>query len=643
MSIKFLRKHDNEYEYPQIYLLAFIDPSLEYLIFRFQVFWIVIFRGLSTLNHGQSRYMVLEAEMDEECKPLLSSGTLISDDPVGNSTKPRHSYVEPSETSVSGMSESFPSTVASESDPRSLITIEAGNFNGEVAVPEEVRRIRETRELNSHLKWYQKPSVGIICCLITIHSISDALFVSPILNMTLDKVCQSIQIGAMNEAQGVSISQNRDNCDPQLLQSIASDISSKSMFVTAILNTLMAGKWGELSDRFGRIHVFTCVGAIKLLTNIGQAYFVLPGTRFSKYGIITTSCLSALSGGIFALLANANSYVSDIVEPENRSVSIGRVMSTLYVTIGAGFILASLMVKFGGGSDQIPVYASLALCLLFVTLCLTVVVEPRHKDALRDSRRHHAQRRKSFHSDFQDRSASGANGLRKYYEYYMSHMLDIISPVKKLWLPKDPNSGSLVPRYMVLLLVLIDVATLASTAAMMPALVLYTTYKFGWQTEQIGYFVSLTGIAKASVLIVIVPVLVNKVHKHFKSREDAIDNVDIFFVRVAVTAVALGTLLLMLGGGYLHVIIVFAGLQSMGAAASPTIQSAILKYCDRSMTGQVFGGIALVRSASMVIIPPLILSIYSATIGTKPLAFVLVPLACSLTALASSLLLREPN
>ncbi|KAL3236568.1 uncharacterized protein RNJ42_01662 [Nakaseomyces bracarensis] len=505
-------------------------------------------------------------------------------------------------------------------------------------ISSELLRIKENQERHSHFSWYQRPSLLIICTLVMFFALAETLYMTPIVIITKDKICRSLSTGEISN-------DSPPDCDPVRLQVILSEITSKSLILSGIISTFMAGKMGELSDRYGRVHVFIYIGLIRLIGNAAHIYALWPSTPYYKWFIIIAASLNAFSGGMYAIIANANSYLSDITNPENRSVSFGRVVSVLFATMGGGFLIGSNIVTLFHGNNFAPVYFALGCSTLFIIMCVFFVTETRHEQSLKDSQEVF-HRRLSQHRERLDSQVSSSGTycysqkLYVYSHFYATQLLQLLAPVKTLWIPRDEITGSARNRYTVVLLLVIDIAYMCSTTASMPALILFTTYMFDWQTVEIGYFVSFSGITRALILLLISPYFVSFLKKIYKVSIEKVDLIDMTSIRISMIAIVCGILMIITNPHSVNTVIYYASFQAFSALLSPTIQSAIVKYCPKDKTGLCFGGMALIRSLSMLVFPPLLLSIYGSTVSTSPAAFMYVPLLVSSLAVAFSFLIR---
>lgn len=559
--------------------------------------------------------------MDEEASPLLSSSGITPE-----SMQQRDEVREIIDEGFEYVTEQTGITIL-----ESVVTDEPREED-----TEEMRWLREVRLKHRHLSRFQKPSLAILCFLLALVCLSETLCITPMIELTMNKVCEGILHADIQRDSLLDV-----QCDPKKVQSIVSEINSNSLILAGIIGTFMAGRWGELSDRIGRVPVFAYMACIRVIGNSLHMYTLAPSTPYHKWGIIAAASVSYLGGGMLALLANGNSYISDTVNPEHRAISMSIMMSAVYATMGFGPMLGAIIVKQFSGQDFLPIYLSITIGLLAALLCFTVVQEPRHEDALKLSQLTFTERRQSISSTMSNATNTSTfpGRITNYSKYQILHFLDLFSSVKKLWL-KPTAQGSLIPRYTVLLLLALDVLFLSVTAACAPALVLFATYKYNWRAVELGYFISVAGLGRAAVLLIISPLLLHLLKKVYKPLHESIDQIDIICIRISVVFLTLSILTVLLGKEHEGSLYACATLQALTAFCSPTVQSAIIKYCSKRFTGQYFGGMALIRSGVMLIVPPTLLKIYGATVAFKPELFLYIPLACGFCAIVLSFFLQ---
>ncbi|CCF59082.1 hypothetical protein KAFR_0G00490 [Kazachstania africana CBS 2517] len=494
----------------------------------------------------------------------------------------------------------------------------------------ELQRLREeARSQHRHLSLLLRPSLSVVSILVILFCLSEMLFVTPLISLSMSKVCQHLTTDEGN------------TCNPQEVQELLSDISSKNMIISGIVSTFMAGKWGQISDRYGRIHVFSWITLIRILGNLLHVFSVSSYVHFHIWFIIATTAIAAFSGGMFAMSGNVSSYITDIIDSGNRATSMSIVSSTMHATVGLAPFIGSMLIKANNGNEVTAIYAATISSAILILLCNFAVTEPRHKEALEISQMSFKKRQdkiKNKHIENLSDSFDLFTRFKHYVNYYTRQLLDLLAPLKKLWLKKS-KSGSLIPRYNVLLMLVIDTSLLCAMAGMMPSLVLFTTYKYEWKAVELGYLISFGGLCNAIVLSLVSPYFFKYLKKTLPTLSHSVDKVDIIAMRLSLCFVLLSLIILIKFNDQPYAIFIFLIIRSLGSIGTPTAQASIIKYYIEN-TGQIFGAIALLHSLCTLITPPLMLKIYGDTVSFKPEYFIYVPTIAILGSLGLTFLLR---
>jgi MFS family permease len=129
--------------------------------------------------------------------------------------------------------------------------------------------------------------------------------------------------------------------------------------IFAFAQLTSAPLWGRLSDRLGRRPVI--LGSLLL----SAAAFVLfgftariPGDALSLALLFASRFIQGVGGGTTGVL---QAYVSDSVEPEQRTRALGWVTAATSAGVMVGPLIGSLAVRLG---DEAPGYIAAGLCLL---------------------------------------------------------------------------------------------------------------------------------------------------------------------------------------------------------------------------------------------------------------------------------------
>ncbi len=498
----------------------------------------------------------------------------------------------------------------------------------------------ESQTYFQKLKWYVRPSKKVIYLILSIHTLSFTILMGPLMMLMLDNICTSHMKkvfpkptchhgGHMNMAANHTKRMDMGNgpstlptngptyrCKYEDAQKVLSNVQSTLSIISGVLGFTLSGKFGQFSDRFGRVFVFKIFAVINLLHTVGLLmYFMLNEKTFNSAFLISVSSVGYFSGGIMTLLANGNSYLNDIVLSRERTFSISLLMSFVYAMLGVGPLLGSLLVKLTHGNNLAPLVASLVFGIISAILIFTIMVETRHPEArkLAQERYEIKNNRHMNHSH---------NVILRILMVQYDYILSFFRPMKRLWIPKTMRHGSTIPRYNVITLILVDVFNMASTVGTFHVVILYCMLKYKWSSVEIGYYMSMGGFGRAAVLLFIAPVFLKILEKKFgyKIITNSVDKLDKTSIMVSLIFVFLSSLSIFIFDSS-FVVYLSSVLQSLSGLVSPTIQSSVIKYSNKTEAGEMFGAMALVRHLAMLIMPVFFLQIYSRTVDINPLIF----------------------
>ncbi|KAH3684879.1 hypothetical protein WICPIJ_004141 [Wickerhamomyces pijperi] len=517
---------------------------------------------------------------------------------------------------------------ASESEETDPLLVANGS---ETAVLEDTETdaellLREHRAHTLTLPWNQRPTTLLICLTTSLFFIAMGISISAKISVFLQKICDHL-----------TKTHDLTDCHDSSVQKTASSMQSGLLLVKGTVSCLMSGKLGELSDRHGRKPIFIVIGVLTCVSKFFDLYLLWPTTPFSYFLFFTSNVIEGLGGGVSLVLSLANSYITDIVDPHKRNVSMGYVMGSFFTGIAMGPLLGSVIVKWFKDTF-LPLWIDAALSVLFLLSVLFVVPESRSLKLRRRSQSMHFQRRASFASQISMESNTTELSPLHYVKLFFKEMFHSLG---LLWLPKHSKLGY-IPRYNVIILLFIDVMNMLVVQSIGSALVLYTTYRFNWSAVTIGYFISASGIGKALVLYTIAPFLLPFMKKQMRESTTSLDNADRFLVYIVALSELIHPLLIAVAttSGAVFASVIFG---CFGALSSPVIQSSITKYIPESKMGELFGAIALIKNSLSMFGPPLFLYIYSNTVDTYPQAVFYFAVFLLTVSLGSATFLKVVN
>jgi MFS transporter, DHA1 family, tetracycline resistance protein len=236
---------------------------------------------------------------------------------------------------------------------------------------------------------------------------------------------------------------------PKLIESFTEDTASAAhvvgLFATswAVMQFLFSPLLGALSDRFGRRPVV-------LLSNLGLGldYLVMalaPGLAVLFLGRL-------ISGMTAASVTVASAYIADVTAPEKRAQTFGM----LGAAFGAGFVLGPAVGGFLGSYNlHYPFYAAAAMSLanfVYGLLILPESLPPEQRRGL---------------------SWAKANPIGAF---------KFLARARSLW-----GLG------------LVHFLSQLAHAALPTVYVLYASYRYGWDSSQVGLL--LTGVGIAAMIV----------------------------------------------------------------------------------------------------------------------------------------------
>lgn len=326
---------------------------------------------------------------------------------------------------------------------------------------------------------------------------------------------------------------------PVLVGQFTTDRSSQAFWYGAIMvafglaNFVCSPILGALSDRFGRRPVLLlgfCGFAFSFFgTALATQLWMLIAIRF-------------VSGGLQANVAVANAYVADITAPADRSKRFGQIGAMF----GIGFIIGPVMGGLLGAIDvRLPFFVAGGLALMnlvygYFVLPESLPVEQRRPVSLRN--------------------ANPVASLR--------HLRGL------------KNVGGLVA-----------VLALANLAQFVlhTSWVLYTTFRFGWTTEENGW--SLFAVGVASVFVQ--GFLLQKLLRRFGPARLASYGLVSSTIAYLLWALAFE-------GWMMYVVI---GFNLLGFTVASAIQGIVSNAADPKTQGQSMGAVASLASLAAVVAP----------------------------------------
>ena len=530
----------------------------------------------------------------------------------------------------------------------------------------------EEREFHVNMKWYKRPSVFMISCILFFYSYSANFAMSPELQLVLQAVCYTYN------------GNNLDNCGSTGVQQANASVQKRVGFVTSIVKILISSRLGKLSDIYGRKPVILFTFSMTALSKFAMVFILTP-QYFSFGRFLAGSVLDAFGGSIFVLLGLANSYTIDVVHDKDRLQALGKVTGALFLGLSLGPLSSSMLSSLIEIKTIHFLGISTALMVMSILVVIFFIPESRSTKLKAKSRRSSIRSQREFESN-----PSWA------YTLGLSTFMDSFNSLKLLWItrplnfkPNSANSESssevaeslsslrrgittsnsngnfnsnstsaninnsssnttqghghghgninininansegldLAARINVLLLLAVEVLmNFCTTGAAIP-LALYLIYTFKLDQAQLSLFVGVAFGFRALVLTAFNPWLQRHFTRIFDHDSINVDFIDISSIGFAIACELVAALLCSCSVSVVAVCF-YVFFSSLSAIGSPILHSALLKYnSSPGKNGEFFGALALIRNIINLVSPWMFLSVYSfgINIGKPQIIFYIV-------------------
>lgn len=492
----------------------------------------------------------------------------------------------------------------------------------------------EERECHANLKWYKRPSVFMISCILFFYSYSTFFSLSPELQLVMEAVCYSYNGNKLK------------NCGSTGVQQENANVQKWTGLVTSIVKILISSKLGKLSDIYGRKPMILLSFTMTALSKFSMVFILTP-QYFTFRRFLAGSLLDALGGSIYVLLGFANSYTIDVVHDKDRLQALGTVTGALFLGLSLGPLSSSFLASIINIKPIHFLGISAALLVLSIMVVIFFIPESRSIKLKAKSRRSSIRSQRELESN-----PSWA------YTLGLSTFVDSFNSLKLLWITRPlnfkPNSSSsesssevaellppsrtnntsinsnfnsnlnnpntvnnsspgldLAARVNVLLLLAVEILiNFCSVGAPLPvALYLISTFKLN--QAQLSLYVGVFSGLRALVLTVFNPWLQHRFIQIFDHDSLNVDFIDVSSIGFAVLCELIASLLCSCSVSVVAVClyILFASVSSIG---SPILHAALLKYnSSPGKNGEFFGALALIRNIINLVSPWMFLSVYS--------------------------------
>ncbi|RPD66384.1 MFS general substrate transporter [Lentinus tigrinus ALCF2SS1-6] len=421
-----------------------------------------------------------------------------------------------------------------------------------------------------------------------------------------------------------------------------------------ILTCMTTAWWGSLSDRYGRTRVLSCavIGVLLMDLNflcVFWFYEYIPG---GYYFLVSGPLLEGFLGGQALISATIHAYIADCTPPALRSGIFSLHLGLLFTGMGVGPTLGGLIIRFTG-QFIIVFYISAAIHCVYALLVWFVIPESLSQTEMHLARKRHRE------ADEEYRSATARGG----FLVFVKRLFAFLTPLSLFW-PIDLNGGNPAKgkrRDWSLFFLVVAFGFTVSLVGLYLYVIQYLTGMYGWDTEQVGYWFSSLGVARAVFLTLILPSVVafaknrsRPIQLPTEGHDEPLESpirprvsrspsvgpnaphspkFDLMLARVSLGIdVVVYTLMVCSTSGLMFAAITALG--ALGMGFSPAVHSIALTLYNRrggKDSGKLFGAMSVVQAMSSQVFGPFVYGMtYARTVGTFP-KMIFIMACCAVT------------
>ncbi|KAJ7087857.1 major facilitator superfamily domain-containing protein [Mycena epipterygia] len=455
-----------------------------------------------------------------------------------------------------------------------------------------------------------------------------------------------------------SRSPNTCSTDPVVLAAVAK-LTTAISATMGILGCITTGWWGSISDRYGRTRILGLTILGLLITDLNFIFVTknfqrIPGGYwFLIMGPIIEGCL----GGFSSASAASHAYMADTTSPAERSRIFSIFLGVVFAGVGLGPTIGGLLVRFTNNLLSV-FYLATATHAAYAILAWFLLPESLTKTQMQAA---HIQHQESMRL-LSDQESTVLLRIQRLFTFLKPLTIFFPEPTER-----DPNASPFKGRKWDWNLTLLATAY-GLTISIMGSLTVKYTYlvaTYGWTSENLGYFLTVTGATRAIYLAIILPLAIKLIKSNFKrprpseseplisdspSRKSHSASFDFSIARVSLLIEAVAYAAMPFAPtGLSFVLLTMLG--SLGSGFSPAVQSAALELYTRKFgkngsveSGKLFGAMSVLQAVCGQILGPSIYGlVYVKTVATFPKAIFLVSTASVVISFICLSLVRLPT
>ncbi|KAG5636197.1 hypothetical protein H0H81_008867 [Sphagnurus paluster] len=427
-----------------------------------------------------------------------------------------------------------------------------------------------------------------------------------------------------------------------------------------ILSCLTTGWWGSFSDRHGRKRLLgiSVIGVLATDLNfifVSRNFQRLPG---GYWFMILGPLIDGSVGSVTASVAAIHAYVADTTPEVKRSRVFSLSLGLLFAGMALGPTLGGLLIRFSGSVLSV-FYAAAVVHFIYASLVWLALPESLLKSQMQTSQlKYDKELRKSA----LERASNPAVGLL----FRSKRLFAFLSPLTTFLPEMDPvrpGENPLKRKRKDWNL------TLIAAAYGLAFSIMFAASAFGWNSETMGYWLSMVGATRALFLAIVLPCIISffklrgktstleasrntsegepflsdTIQKPKREHSAAFD-LGLAHVSLVVEVISY-TFMAIAPTAFFFTL--FSMAAAMGSGLNPALQSvALAMYRRRGGTesGRLFGALSVVQALSSQILGPALYGlVYVKTVATFPRAIFIVSMVTIMLSYAFLLFVRLPK
>ncbi|KAJ7581089.1 major facilitator superfamily domain-containing protein [Mycena floridula] len=462
----------------------------------------------------------------------------------------------------------------------------------------------------------------------------------------------TVQLPEYNRTPHISESTPPECSTDPAVAAAASKLIAIMATVMGILGCLTTGWWGSFSDRHGRTTVlFLAVTGLMFadwnFILVAKFYDKLPG---GYWFLILSSIVEGCLGSLVSASAASHAYMADTTTPGTRSRTFSMALGLMFVGFACGPTLGGLLIKYTGNILSVFYFAATAHTV-YALFMFFVIPESLTR----------AQMRKSATKYADEHLEMARTRAQQGFFARLSPLLSFLTPLAIFSPTMGSNRLKGRARDWNLICIAIAYGCAVSLVGSFPYLVQYTSMKFNWTPETMGYYLSAIGASRAFHLTILLPLMIRLFQGKSRPADENLSrsrspstprpkvHSPRFDLRMSIGSLIVEVVvyIFFISTSSSAVFFTLGIVTSLGAGLPPAVQALALELYMRKggiESGRLFGAMSVVQSLSSQIIAPSVYGlVFMNTVATFPKAFMLVSLGSLMLALFLLCLVRIPK